>query len=131
MPLCVDLRERFGGRYRLIWEAEGATRAQWAAGARAWLLQVSCRYGVIYPVGGALLAAWTDQPRIGARLRALPGVISARGDLEVTVTFHVDQVEAVFALLRPRRRRQVSSNQRARLLARLSRGSAAAPTACP
>jgi len=119
MATCLDLRERFGRQYRLSWEADGATRTQWAPEDRPWLLQLSCRRGVIYPVGGEQLAAYTEQPRIGAQLRKLPCVVSARGDVEVTITFHVDQIDAVLEILKPRRRRHVSGEQRERLTARL------------
>ena len=116
-PTCINLQERFGRRYRVGWEANGATRYQWPEAERAWLMELRCRHGLIYPKGGKVLQATTTRQRIGAKLRALPCVLTARGDVEVVITFHVDDVPAVFRLLQPYRRRQVSAAQRERLRA--------------
>lgn len=116
-PSCINLAERFGRRYRVSWEADGATKPQWPREDWPWLMEIRCRYGVIYPEGGEILQAMTDRPRLGAKLRALPCVLSTRGDLETVVTFHVDDAPAVFRLLKPYRRRQVSGAERERLAA--------------
>lgn len=116
-PTCINLQERFGKRYRVGFEANSATRYQWPEGDRAWLLEVRCRYGSVYPKGGEILQAMTPRPRLGAKLRALPCVLTARGDADTVVTFHVDEAPAVFALLKPYRRRQVSASERERLRA--------------
>jgi len=112
---CVDLAARFGARYRLGWEADGATRADWPRDEWPWLRRVNCRYGVVYPVGGEILAAWTNRRRIGAQLRALPCVRAARGDVETVVLFHVDDAAPVFAVLRACKRRRLSATARAQL----------------
>ncbi len=51
-------------------------------------------------------------PRTCAALRALPGMLSVRGDIETVVTFHVDQIAAVLAILKPYRRRQLTEAQK-------------------
>ncbi|MGD0950039.1 MAG: hypothetical protein ABSA52_21760 [Candidatus Binatia bacterium] len=114
-PSCINLQERFGKRYRVSWEAGGATRYQWPEADRPWLMEIRGRRGVVYPVGGEILTAVGTGARIGAKLRALPCIRSARGELEVVVTFHVDHVPAVLGLLKPYRRRQVSEAARERL----------------
>jgi hypothetical protein len=116
-PTCVDLQARFGRRYRVSFEASGVTRSQWPEADRAWLLEIRCRRGVVYSQGGDVLAAVTDRPLIGRRLRRLPCILSVRGDIETIVTFHVDDAPAVFAQLHPYRRRQVSTAERQRLAA--------------
>lgn len=58
----------------------------------------------------ARLPAWTDRPRIGAKLRELPCVPSARGS-ETGVTFAIDQIAAVFDLLKPYRRRKGTDSE--------------------
>lgn len=117
----LDLRTEFGDRFRLGWEADGITRSAWAVAEQCWLLEIRCRYGTMYPHGGDLLAAFTDRPRVGARLRRLRFLVSARGDREVVVTFHVNDVEEVFAVLKPYRRRRLSPAQRAKNAATLAR----------
>ncbi len=116
-PMCVNLQERFGGRYRIGWEANGATKNQWPKEDWVWLMEIRCRYGLVYPKGGEILQAMTDRPRIAAKLRALPCVLTARGDAETVVTFHADHAPTVFQVLQPYRRRQVSAAERERLKA--------------
>lgn len=115
-PTCINLDAMFGRRYRISWEANDATRSQWAHEDWLWLMEIRCRYGVVYPKGGELLQAMTDCPRIGAQLRRC-GVLSSCGDSETIVTFNVTNAPAVFALLKPYRRRQVSAAERERLAA--------------
>jgi hypothetical protein len=67
------------------------------------------------------LAAFTDRPRVGARLRRLPFILSARGDLEVVVTFCINHADAVCAVLKPYRRRRLSPAQRAKNAETLAR----------
>ncbi len=112
---CISLAERFGRRFRLSWEANGATKTQWTPEDRPWLLEIRGRHGVVYPKNGEILQAMSYRPRIARQLRALPCVLTARGDVETVVTFHVVDAEAVFALLKPYRRRQVAEAQRQRL----------------
>jgi hypothetical protein len=118
MTPCIDLAARFGDHYRLSWEADGQTKAFWPREDWPWLRRVRCRYGVVYPVGGEFLAAFTDRPRIGTQLRALAGVRTARGDVETVAVFHVDDIEPVFALLAPYKRRRLSGADRLKLAER-------------
>jgi len=117
MPECLDLRTRFGDRYRLRKEADGATWYATPEAERPWLLELPCRYGVVYPQGGEILAAVVTGRLARDRVAALPCIRSRRGDAELVVTFHVDAAEAVLAILKPRRRRQVSDTEWARLRA--------------
>lgn len=114
---CINLQERFGDRYRVGWEADGVTKALWPRKDWPWLMELQCHYGTVYPQGGDLLQAMTDRSRIARQLRALPCVLSARGDAETVVRFHVDDIEQVLAVLKPYRRRQVSEAERERLRA--------------
>ncbi|MEO8601255.1 MAG: hypothetical protein ABI629_01630 [bacterium] len=112
---CVDLAARFGAVYRLGWEPDGAALASTPRDDWPWLRRVRCRYGVVYPIGADILAAWTDRRRVGAQLRALPLVLTSRGDLETVVRFHVDDAEPVLEILRAYRRRRPSDAERDRL----------------
>jgi len=113
---CVDLAARFGARYRLREEAAGVTWVETPEDERIWLWELPCRYGVVYPYGGDLLAA-VATGRVRQRVGRLPCIRSRRGDEELVVTFPVDDAEAVLTLLRPYRRRQVSAAERERLRA--------------
>jgi hypothetical protein len=117
---CVNLEERFGRRYRIGWEANGATKHQWPKEEWPWLMELRCQRGKLYPWGGDFLQAWTDRRRTGAQLRALPCVIHAKGDDEGVVRFSVDHIEAVLAVLKPYRRRQLSEAQKKQQAERLA-----------
>jgi len=114
-PTCISLAERFGHQYRIGWEAEGATKGLWPREEWPWLMEIVCRYGRVAPYGGELLRATTTHRRIGAVLRGLPCVLYAKGEDEVVVRFHVDHLDAVLAVLKPSRRRQVTAVERKRL----------------
>jgi Fe2+ transport system protein FeoA len=76
------------------------------------------RYGHIFPHGGSLLAASVDgHPNVAGVLRRLPCCrIHQDGDFgELTVVFDVADFAKVARIIRPRRRRQVSPEQRERL----------------
>lgn len=117
MLTCVDLRERFGTRYRARKEADGATWYDTPEAERVWLLELPCRYGFVYPHGAEMLAAVVTGRYARQQVAALPCIVSRRGDEELVVTFRVDDAETVLAILKPRRRRQVSPEQREQLRA--------------
>ena len=56
---------------------------------------------VVYARGSDVLAATITSRIIGRRVAPLPGIRSSRGDVERVVTFHVDDAEAVLAILKP------------------------------
>lgn len=112
---CINLEERFGARYRVRFEANGTTKPRWDREDWPWLMEIHGRYGMVYPQGSDILQAMTKRRRIGAQLRALPCVLTARGERETVITFHIDDAPAVFQLIKPYRRRQVSAAERERL----------------
>ena len=111
---CLDLAALYGHRFRIVYEEQAG---EWPVADRPWLARIACHGGHVGVQGGDRLHAFTDRPRIGAQLRALPFPERAQGDAEVRVVFHVDHLEAVLAILRPYRRRQVSEAERERLRA--------------
>lgn len=120
-PTCLDLDALYGSRFRLRWEADGVTRYLWHPEERGWLREILCRHGRVYPVGGTRLAAFSEKPRIVARLADLAGT-RTHGSEEVR--FDVADAEAVYAVMQPRRRRRLSAVERARkaeILARARR----------
>lgn len=111
---CLDLAAEFGGRFRIVYEEQAS---DWPVSERPWLARIRCRAGHVGVAGGAYAYAFTDRPRIGAQLRALPFVERAQGDTEVRVIFHAEHLAAVLAILRPYRRRHLSEAERRRLAA--------------
>lgn len=73
---CVNLQERFGRRYRVSWEADGATKGLWPKDEWLWLMEIRGRHGVVSPKGGDVLQALTPRRRVGAKLRALPWCVA-------------------------------------------------------
>jgi len=115
MTTCLDLLDLYGDRFKLRLEADASTSTPEAE--FVWLLELPCRYGIVYPHGGDILAATITGRRIGKQVARLPCILSSRGDIERVVLFHVDAAEAVLALLKPRRRRLISPEYQARLAA--------------
>ena len=119
LETCINLKERFGRRYRVTYEE--SYQADRGAGARAadpWLMIVPCRYGHVFPHGGDTLAASVDgHPNVAGVLRRLPCCrVHQDGDFgEVTVLFDVADFAKVARIVRPRRRRQVSPKEWERL----------------
>jgi hypothetical protein len=117
-----DLKAFAGDRYRIALDpsAEDDPRSE-----RLWLYRVPCRYGFISLHGEGMLAAWTGNRGIIARLIALDGVrVHQRGDREVRVLFPPERLDAVAELLRARRRVRLSPEERERrkaLMARMRR----------
>jgi hypothetical protein len=111
---CINLLERWGRSYRIAFDASYDPKGVRRDKLDPWYMTIPCRYGTVYPVGGDRLAVEVDyRPHIAKRLAALPGVVlSQNGDMEKTFSFPVAMFEAVAAIVRPRRRRQVSEAQR-------------------
>jgi hypothetical protein len=121
---CVNLRERFGRRYRV--EYEESYYAQYGPHARTddpWLQIIPCRRGHICPWGPSTLAASTNGRGPTARkLIALPGVTLWQDASDgVTVLFPVEMFDEVAELMKPRRRRQMTEEQRQAAAERLAK----------
>lgn len=114
---CVDLRAHFGARYKIRKEADAVTWSTTPESERVWLLEIPCKHGVVYPQGGDILAATITSRIMGRRVAALPGILSSRGDTERVVKFHVDDAEAVLAILKPKPVYRMSEAQRLQLAA--------------
>jgi hypothetical protein len=126
MPTCINLKERFGRRYRVTYEESyRADRGDGARAADPWLMIVPGRYGHIFPHGGNTLAASVDgHPNVAGVLRRLPccRVHQDGDDGELTVLFDVGDFAKVAKIIRPRCRRQLSPEQRQAMVLRLQRG---------
>ncbi|MFV0443341.1 MAG: hypothetical protein ACK5Q5_07200 [Planctomycetaceae bacterium] len=116
---CINLRNRFGDRYRISFDPAYDPRHRPKKCLDPWMMILPCRYGEIYPDGGQFLRVDIDgHNRIAARVTALDGCMLVQdGDVEKTIRFPVTQFELVAALVHPHRRRRVSDDERCRLRA--------------
>ncbi len=120
-PHCINLKERYGRRYRVV--PEESYQGEYGDGARTpdpWLLTIPCRFGHVFPHGSDLLAASVDgHPKLANRLRKLKCCeVHQDGNFgELTVLFDVADFAKVARIMRPRRRRQISETERQRLRA--------------
>jgi hypothetical protein len=120
MASCIDLIEHYGDRFRVI--REPSYSADRGVGARAhdpWVLQILCKFGHLYAHGGDMLGASTD--RRGATARALAALPCVRviqdGSDGINAAFRVADFETVAAIMKPKRRRVLTPEQRDRLVA--------------
>jgi hypothetical protein len=112
---CLNLRERFGERFKVTMEE--SFHAERDRGDVPALQIIQGRRGHVYPWDGTRLAANTSKAGGTAkRLKALPWVeVYTDGSDGVTVLFPVDRLDEVADLLLLRRRRRVSEQERERL----------------
>jgi hypothetical protein len=110
MTSPIDLRERFGGKYRITWDEAREGRDE-----SPWLMQIPCagRGVTVYPHGGSTLAVEVNNRRgVSARLAELGLTQHQDGDREKTFLLDVADFDRVAAVVRPRRRRHLSERVR-------------------
>ena len=117
---CIDLKERFGERYRVVNEESHA--AAYGPNARThdpWLLIIPCRHGHVFPWGGDRLAVSTrSRGPIANELAGLDcTAVVQDGSDGYTMTFDMADFPAVAKIVKPRLRRQLSPEHKAKLLA--------------
>ena len=98
-------------------ESYCAERGDAARAEDPWLQIIPCRLGHIFPWGGSTLAASTNT-RGGTARNLAPldfTTVAQDGDDGLTVLFPVEKFAQVAELMKPRRRRQISETERARL----------------
>lgn len=115
---CINLRERFGDRFKVRYVqdyfAEYGPNAQTEDPV---YMEVPCANGFIAPWSGTELVACTARAGAVARkLGALPfTTVVQDGDDGANVAFPVERFEEVAAVMKPRRRRRLSPTARRRL----------------
>jgi hypothetical protein len=114
---CINLQQQFGTRYRVTFDAAYSPKHVPRNKLDPWTMQMPCQRGVVYPHGGDVLAVEVEGRRVTAnRLRQLDCTTTFQeGDSFLAVTFHVADFDEVAAIVKPRRRRQVSEVERQRL----------------
>src|SRR5262249_31645267 len=96
-------------KYRIRWD-----EADESGHTDPWMMTIPCRLGIIYPHGGDVLAVEVDgHPVIAKRLAAIDGVkLWQDGEDEETFLFHVDLFNLVAAVVLPKRKSQLTDEQR-------------------
>jgi hypothetical protein len=122
MAACINLKERFGNRFKVEFEESYcAERPEFRATEAPWLMIVRCEHGHICPAGGDLLVACASRRGAVARqLAALPFVTVVQdADDGLNALFDVEHFDEATRLMRPKRRRQLSAEQRQAAVERL------------
>jgi hypothetical protein len=122
MCSCIDLDEFFGRQFQVT--NEESYYGELGEGGRLkdpWLRIIPCRHGHIYPHGGDYLGASTDhRGPVAGRLAALPSVrLVQDGDDGINVVFHVHDFDTVAEVMKPKRRRWLTADQREEQVERL------------
>jgi len=106
----LNLKQMYGDKYRV--ELDGAAQS-------AWHLWVLCKFGHIYPYSGKLLAYFCESGGIRAKLkRDHPEIECPQwGDDGVAVfLFTPDQFGIIAEYAKPKKRRKLSAEHKAKLL---------------
>jgi hypothetical protein len=108
----MNLKTRFGKQYRVELEAGGDK-----SDPLAYIMP--CRHGHIFAHGKRTLGAATNSAGpIAKRLRAMPRVkVWQDGSDGLNVIFDVDDFDLIAELMRPRARRRLSPEHKAKLAA--------------
>jgi hypothetical protein len=109
---CLNLEALFGERFKITWDESRESNRD----RDPWMMQIPCRgRGLMnYPHGGDLLALQCDsRPNIAAMIRRIPGVkLDQDGESEKTFIFAIGVFEQVAAIVKPRRKRQWTEEER-------------------
>jgi hypothetical protein len=126
-PVCVNLREMFGECFKITYDESFDPRGKHKHNLDPWAMQLPCEgKGVtIYPHGGTRLAVEINyRLPLARKVAALEGVeLYQDGDWEKTFLFDIALFEQVAALVKPRRRKHLTEEQRQQALANLTPGS--------
>lgn len=112
---CINLRERFGDRFRITFDPAYSARHVPRDKLDPWMMLIEFKGGNIYPHGGDLLSIEIEGRRfLRKRLAEVDGlVLNQDGDDFQSFTFPVDRFDAVAEIVQPRRRRALTDAQRA------------------
>jgi hypothetical protein len=114
---CVNLKERFGTRYRITFDPAYVPRDVPRDKLDPWMMQVPGRYGSIYPPGGTKLVVEIDghstiKARVGRLDCCEPYQI---GEGFGAFLFDAADFNTVAKIIRSHRKRQFSEERRAKL----------------
>jgi hypothetical protein len=106
----IDLRAVAGKRYRVEYEESHSGKSD-----NPWLLIIPCQCGHIYPHSDKLLGVATDgRGSLTQKIARLPGVeVVQDGDDGINAVFPPGLFAKVAAIVKPKRKRQLTPEQRA------------------
>ena len=115
----TNLQAEFGKRYKVRDDGTGdPDRIE-----KIWSMEIPHETGSIYPCGfNGDLAVWTRSRRINSKLKALGFLSPSQGTeyaSESSWRFNVSKLDEVAVVVKPRKRRQISPEQREKLIERL------------
>lgn len=115
---CINLWRQFG-KYRITFDPAYDPRHVPRDKLDPWYMQIPGRRGCIVPWDGTTLAVEVDGRPVTARRLAESGVCNLLrdGDDGQTFLFDLADFAVVAAIIRPKRRRRLSQEQRAKLVA--------------
>lgn len=114
MTVCINLKERFGNRYRISLNPAYNSRGRPKKSLDPWMMVIPCRYGEIYPNGGTeLVVEVLARSRLKDRLARLPASrVHQDADDICSFVFDVIHFEVVAKIVQPCKRRIASDRQR-------------------
>ena len=114
---CPNLRTLYAHAYKIDRDPSAGPRSD-----DPWNWQIPCMFGHVYPHGpGKLAVATNANGGIAKRIAALDCVtVTQNGTDGINAVFDVADADAVFALIKPRKRRRLSDEVKAAAIARLS-----------
>ena len=120
----INLKELYGEKFRLdVEESYYAENPKFRKQEEPWLTYVVCVNGSIGVWGDDLLVACTKtNGAVASRLKVLPYTeVAQEGSDGVNVTFNIAHFDDVAKIMKPKRRRRLSEEQKAANLKRLAR----------
>jgi hypothetical protein len=100
----------FGARYQIGHDPAAKTASE---KADPWMMTLPCENGVIYPHGANRLAV-ECKTKTANKLMAIPTItVHQHGDTEWTLLFDLEMADLVFGIVKPRKRRRLSEEQKA------------------
>jgi len=114
---CINLRERFGDRYKVIFEESYyAERPEFRAAEAPWLMIIPCEHGHFFPWDLEHLAFASDKNgSVANKLRKLDFATTHQdGDEGVNIFFPAERFEDVARIVKPRPKRPPMSEERRR-----------------
>ncbi len=124
MATCINLQERFGRRYKITYgESYDAEYGPNARTEDPWHMILLCQRGHICAWGSDELAACTDKNGATAnKLRKLPFIqIVQDGEDGVNAVFTIEHFVEIAQLMKPRRRKTLTEEQKAANVERLAK----------
>lgn len=115
MECVVNLMEQFGRQYQISFDPAYNPKNRPRGKLDPCYMQIPCQRGTIYPWSEDRLAVDVDyRPITAKKLASLDDdvVLVQKGDHEKTFTFPLSLFDDVATIVKPRRRRQVSHENR-------------------